>query len=404
MKKTTLAFACLFFSAITYCSAQISYAPALQHYFDFSADDTNKVILDFYNDSFEKDTEYFGPITHGQTLFGDDINAQLGWIPDKHILLLGGIFVRKDFGNPNLEIIQPTWTLKLQSNNGFSFLFGNLESCSDHQYIEPLYECFFPLFFYNQIAQDPLETGIQLKVDKPWLWADLWINWAHQEYLNSNYHEHITQGLSASATLFKTSNEVFKVKLPVQYTLFHFGGQIDTVGRIPLVTLFNGATGLCLDWDFSKRNSFISQVKLENYVCAFNDISNNPAGDVHTYPYRKGSALYCNLFVKSKSGVGIMASYWNGMDWADPLGGDLYQSVSWAYRSYTENNRNLVFLNLFFQKELFPNLFVDVRIQPYYDINLNIAEYSYFIFATYKRTFTLTKVHLPKFDDGAYSR
>src|SRR5690349_9535619 len=107
--------------------AQINDAPALQHYFDFSAEDTNKVILDFWNQNFLKNSEYFGPITHGMTLFGDDINAQLGWIPDKHVMLLGGIYVRKDFGNPNLTIIQPTWTLKLQNNHGISFLFGNLE-------------------------------------------------------------------------------------------------------------------------------------------------------------------------------------------------------------------------------------------------------------------------------------
>ena len=177
---------------------------------------------------------------------------------------------------------------------------------------------------------------------------------------------------------------------------------MDT-SSLPSIVIFNGATGLCLNWDFSKRNSFISEVKLENYACAFDDVSHNP-GDLHMYPYIQGNAAYIDLLAKSKYGFGIMASYWNGTDWTAPLGGDLYQSVSWAYRSYTEDSRRLILLNLYYQKELFPNLFVDIRVQPYYDLNLNIAEYAYFIFATYKRTFTLTKVHLPKFDDGAYSR
>lgn len=380
--------------------AQINDAPALQHYFDFSAEDTNKIILDFWNQNFLKNSEYFGPVTHGMTLFGDDINAQIGWVPDKHVLLLGGIYVRKDFGNPDLTIVQPTWTLKLQNNNGISFLFGNLEGYMDHRYIEPLYEYYFPNSYYGEKVSNPLETGLQFKIDKPWLHFDVWINWAHQEYLGSNFHEHIRQGATAELTIFHP-NDQFSITVPGQYTLFHYGGQIDTA-RSPYVTIFNGCTGLCLNWDFSKKNSFISTVKFENYVCTFDDISINST-DVHTYPYTTGNGGYFNLLVKSKFGFGAMASLWDGNFWVDPIGGDLYQSVSWVYKSFKTPNRLLVFGRLFYQKELFPNLYVDLRLEPYYDIRQQFTEFSYFIFATYKRTFTLTKVHLPKFNDGAYS-
>jgi hypothetical protein len=184
--------------------------------------------------------------------------------------------------------------------------------------------------------------------------------------------------------------------------MFHFGGQIDS-STAPYVTIFNGATGLCFNWDLSKNNSFIREVKWENYFCGFSDLSNT-AGDIHTYPYVQGNGLYFDLLIKSKYGFGIMASYWSGTDWVAPLGGDLYQSVSWVYRYLNQDGRNLAFLNLFYQKELFPNLFVDLRIQPYYDLKQNIYEYAYFIFLTYKRTFTLTKVHLPKFDNDTYTK
>lgn len=400
MKKAVLACFCVFALVSVKSYAQVNDAPAMQHYFDFSPADTNKILLDLWNQNFLKNSEYFGPITHGMTLFGDDINAQLGWVPDKHVLLLGGIYVRKDFGNPNFEIIQPTWTVKLQSNNGISFLFGNLEGSMDHRYIEPLMAYYFPMSYYQQQYFNPLETGLQLKVNKPWLWADAWINWAHQEYLNSNYHENIKQGISLELTIYHPSDN-FKITIPAQYTMFHFGGQIDT-SKAPYVSIFNGAAGLCFDWDFSKKNSFISQVKWENYICVYNDVSNNPT-DIHTYPYTAGNGAYFNLFVKSKYGFGIMASYWDGNYWVAPMGGDLYQSVSWVYGSFTEPNRSLAFLRFYYQKELFPNLFVDVRLEPYYDINQQFSEFSYFIFVTYKRTFTLTKVHLPKFDDGAYN-
>lgn len=399
MKKVLWLFSVTCLCLTNPVKAQFSDAPALQHYFDFSAADTNKLLLDIYNQNFLKNSEYFGPITHGMTLFGDDLNAQVGWVPDKHVLLLGGIYVRKDFGNQNFEIVQPTWTVKLQDNKGISFLVGNLESAMDHRYIDPVFQCLYPMTNFRVQAENPLETGLQLKVDKPWLWLDVWIDWAHQEYLNSNYHENILQGLSSNIVIFRANDE-FNISVPIQTTFFHFGGQIDTA-KTPYVTIFNGAAGLDLNW--KPKNSFISEVKVENYDCVFNDVSDNPGRDYHIYPYTAGSGYFFNCLVRSKYGFGIDVSYWNGTNYVAPLGTDLYQSVSWVYGSYTENNRQLAFLRFFYQKELFPNFYVDLRLEPYRDINLGFNEFAYYAFFTYKRTFTLTKVHLPKFNDNEYS-
>jgi hypothetical protein len=400
MNKITLICIGLFSFGTIRVNAQFVDAPAMQHYYNFSAKDTNSLLLDFWNESFLKNTEYFGPITHGMTLFGDDINAQLGWVPDKHVEILGGAYIRKDFGNDALEIAQPTWTVKLQDGKGISFIFGNLEGAMDHRYIQPIYQCLFPNTYYKEQYFNPIETGVQLKIDKPWLWFDAWIDWAHQEYLNSDYHEHILQGISAELPIIHSEN--FKMVIPAQYTLFHYGGQIDTVGT-PYTTIFNGATGLCFYWDFSKKNSFISNVKFENYACDFNDLSINPGKDIHIYPYTQGNGYMFNLSAQCKYGFGIMASYWDGIDYAAPIGGDLYQSVSWVYQSYHEDNRSLLFVRFFYQKELFPNFYVDLRLEPYRDLNLGFTEYAYYAFFTYKRTFTLTKVHLPKFNDSEYS-
>jgi len=398
MKKSFLLLTGAFLFFTSAVIGQFLEAPALQHYFDFSAEDTNKILFDFFDDNFIKDTEYFGPIASGMTLLGDDINAQLGWVPDKHILILGGVFARKDYGTPGFEILQPTWTVKLQDNKGISFLIGNIEGAMDHRYIQPIFQSLFPVSYYQEPYQNPLETGGQLKIDKPWLWFDLWINWQHQEYLNSDYHEHILQGASADLTLLHP-NDVLKISLPLQYTFFHYGGQLDTA-HTPYETIYNGAAGLKFNFDFSKNSSFIKDVMLEGYACAYKDLSR--VSDIQL-PYISGNGEYVNVDIKTKYGFGIDGSFWNGSDWVAPLGLDLYQSVSWVYKSYSEDSRKLIFLRLYYQKELLPNLYVDLRLEPYTDLNLKLTEYAYYIFLTYKRTFTLAKVHLPKFNDNAYS-
>src|SRR4029077_13242740 len=89
---------CFYLFAVVRSRAQIIDEPAYQHYFDFAPEDTGKIMLDFWNANYERNTEYFGPITHGYTLFASSLNPQLAFVPNPHIMLIGGIFVRKDYG------------------------------------------------------------------------------------------------------------------------------------------------------------------------------------------------------------------------------------------------------------------------------------------------------------------
>ena len=85
-----------------------------------------------------KDNEYFGPIADGYTLFGTQINPQLGYKISRYLSLEAGVFLMKDFGNKNFTTIAPTYSLRYCKNN-FKMIFGNLNGSINHNLIEPLY-------------------------------------------------------------------------------------------------------------------------------------------------------------------------------------------------------------------------------------------------------------------------
>jgi hypothetical protein len=360
--------------------------------------DSSKFYVAFTNRNILIDNEYFLNIATGYTLFCSEVNTNVGYNINKYARVEGGVFLRKDYGNPNyLSIVAPTVSFKLHKN-GYSFIFGNLEGCLSHQLIQPV-------FNYERIVTNPLENGAQFKIDKKKVWLDLWIDWEQQEYQNVNYKEHIGSGLSSKFELFN-HNDVFKIILPVQAFVFHHGGQIDT-NQTPLLTLMNYATGLTFDWDLSKKGKFITNIRSDNYIVGFT----NGSTQHNVFPYytsfnsstynnlnyfptsiNNGNGTYLNLTVTSKYNVSLMASYWQGHNFVAGHGGDLYQSVSSiAGYNYMETNRSLVFLRALYMKELFPNLYLDIRFEPYYDLNLTRLEYCYSAFVTYRKTFAIRK-------------
>lgn len=350
---------------------------ALFNEIKLNEEDTSKIVLSISNLNFLKNNEYFNKIATGYTFFGSSLNPKIAYIPNKYMRIEGGIFLRKDFGNPNFTIIAPTLSLKLQKN-GYSFIFGNLEGALTHQLIEPL-------FNYERAISNPLENGLQFKINKKKVWLDSWIDWELQEYQNSNFQEHIGAGLSSKITVFEP-NDVFKIQLPVQAFIFHHGGQID-IDTSALLSLGNVASGLNFCIDLSKHNGIISSILSNNYFVGYKDMSTSKK-----QPYKLGSGKYFNLTVQTKYNIGIMASYWQGEKYIARHGGLLYPSISSIYGSnFTEQNRKLIILRFLYLKEILPSLYLDVRFEPYKDLNNNISEFSYSVFISYKKDFWLNK-------------
>lgn len=348
---------------------------------------------------FNKDNEYFHKIADGYTLFGVTARPQLTWQPTPRVKLAAGIFFRQDFGNQGgrygssrVQQIRPALTAVVQGDS-WRFLFGSLDGHLHHGLAEPLYD------FERVMLRRP-EEGIQLTGDLGWLRYDSWINWERMQYARDSAQEAVSGGFSglidvegghmrrlARASLSaddplprcvgRTYAPGFGLRIPVQFTARHIGGQIDTLER-PLQTYFVGATGLRAVWRWNS-GEIIQSLRLEALTTGFLDYS-----FTRRLPFPSGRGLYLNAGLETKLTT-VWVSYWNGDGFASPgLGGVLYSSLGSTVKNpgYSERHRELLIVRLTHDYRLWDHGYLTTRAEPYYDLRNRRFEFSLGLYLT----------------------
>ena len=109
-------------------------------------------------------------------------------------------------------------------------------------------------------------------------------------------------------------------------------------------------------------------------------------------PYEDGDGIFINL-TGSFKWFDMMISYWHGNEYYSPNGGRLYRSVSWDYpvTGYTEEQRDLLFFRLMYERELTTGLTLAFRFEPMYDMKNQLMEHSESIYLRYNIDFLLNK-------------
>lgn len=326
---------------------------------------------------FFKDNEYFNKIADGYTLFGTQFNPRLTYFPSSNLRLEAGVFLWKDYGNPRLQQVRPTFTAKYLSPSGrHAVLFGNIESHLHHGYLEPLFD-------FERVMLKRLEEGLQYKFQSRRVHLDAWVDWQRQQYRFSNYQEQITGGLATDFALLRDTTSAWRLNVPLQFTAQHFGGQIDTIDA-PLQTLFNYAAGVRL----ARRLPFngVRRVWADAYGLYFQDRS-----FTYALPYQKGTGLYLNAGVDTRFG-NVLVSYWQGHHFVAPLGGRLYQSVSTTVGDpqLTDPNRKLLLVRLLRDFYLPGNVVLTARAEPVYDLNARVLDFSLGVYLNFNQDFFLT--------------
>jgi hypothetical protein len=320
--------------------------------------------------NYMRNTEYFNNIELGRTLFGYQFQPKLFYQPNDHVKLEAGVFLRNDFGgiNPYTQVA-PTFTLKIK-NDHFSFLFGTLEGALSHRLIEPMYNIEYAI-------TKRLENGAQFKYDAPKQFLDVWINWQNFIERGSPNKEVVTAGISSMTSLYESSSG-FKIKLPVQFTVHHHGGQIDT-DTLNMTVQINAASGLRISQEY--RNRFIKEMRLDAYYTIYHESTNSGM-----FPFRDGNGVYINGLIRSTL-ADLMLSYWLGNAYLSPIGSYIYSSQSIDKPSYTEKNRELLFVRFMREQPLFGDIYLTARVEPVYDLWNSIFDYSYSLYLSYKKTF-----------------
>jgi hypothetical protein len=329
--------------------------------------------LQIDNLNYLRNYEYFGDIPLSYTLLGYQFIPQLKYQLNENFQLKGGIFLRREFGRPDFVQVAPVLTAKYQKN-GISMILGTLEGSLNHRFIEPVYDV-------ESIISDRLEQGAQVILNKKHLWLDWYIDWEKAIVQNSPYREEFTTGVSSRLKLI--NNNKVDIEVPMQAMVAHKGGQIDA-SNLPVESLLNTAVGASLT--FHTNGSFLKAIRTEHYFTYYRDIS----GEKHQL-YNNGQAYYSSLLFKTKW-LDIDARYWRGHEFYGPRGGALYSSISEKVPGYGEPTRELIFLSLIYDRQLFPNLNLDFRFEPYYDIRNGMTEYAYSVFLRFNKDFFLKRL------------
>ncbi|MGI4870188.1 MAG: hypothetical protein ACRYFX_03300 [Janthinobacterium lividum] len=326
--------------------------------------------------TFFKDNEYFNPIVQGYTLFGTQLNPQLAYYPTKDLRLEAGVFLWKDFGNPQFRQVRPTFRATWTHGNS-QFIFGNIRPNLNHNYIEPLFD-------FERVILKPLEEGLQYRLTTKRVFMDVWVDWLKQEYAGVDYQEQIAGGLRSSFRLTGDNSRV-QLSVPVQFTARHHGGQIDTL-HAPIQTLLNYASGLVARVPL--RSSIFQAVRLNAYGLLYDD---------HSFQYqesfKRGSALYLNGTLETHYGD-LMLSYWRGYQFYAPLGGSYYQSQASRYGTpgYTDAERRLLFVRLLRDFRISDAAAVTVRVEPVYDFNAKLLDFSFGVYLNFWQEWLLGNV------------
>ncbi len=341
------------------------------------AKDSNSFSISYSSLSYFRDYEYFkNKIQTGYTNFGTWHYPRLVIQPATWIKLEAGALLQKEFGQRGPQQAKALFSLQLQQKK-FRVIFGALESNLSHQLVEPIMS-------YDRIIDRPVEEGFQVKFNSSRVMADIWLDWEVRQAFNADYPEELTGGMSLSYSITKPG-QPWQVKIPVQAILPHKGGQLDTNQSV-VTTVLNGAAGLSAEWNNPAPGKFLEQFRMDGYYTGYRHFHTS-----NLYPFESGSGLLANLFLKSKTGISFLATYWKGSTYIAPLGAPLYQSISSisGRENYREPDRSLLFLNLLFEKELFPHFFLDARVTPYIDLKNGYLEHSFLVFFAYRNNFCI---------------
>jgi hypothetical protein len=350
---------------------------AVQNVIRPDSNKTRELHFNFYNFNYVRNYEYTNKFHDGYTLFGTQLEPQLVYFANPNLVLSAGAFIRKDFGRNGVQLAKPLFSLKYQKR-ALTLVFGSLEGSTSHNYIEPLYD-------FERRITNPVEYGTQLLIEREKFKLDAWIAWQHMIYPGDAAKEEIIGGVTAESTLAESGG--WKLSVPAQVLAFHAGGQIDVLKSVPLSTLFNGATGLKLH---KTLNGSVKSLYTDNYIAVYKDFS-----PTKRRPYQGGFGIWLNAGIDTHFGS-LLASYWKGNKFISIKGMPLYESVSSSlnYNGYTQSSRNVLSLRYAYQKELIPNLYLDLRFEPHVDLDYTDKQlqFNHSFFLTYKADFRVFKV------------
>ncbi len=364
--------------------AQNSYKglfPFESGYSDFITDYRIKAVdngtfhIDFKNQNFLKNDEYFSDLTAGLTYLGSHLQPSIQYQPYSNIKLSLGVSALYFSGLERFHKVQPVYTINYQPSEGFNILMGSINGGFNHSLHEALYA-------YENPFLRPVESGVQILLNKLRFKGDIWIDWRHFIFKNANQQEKIVGGAHLNYTCFQW--EKYQLNADFQSFIFHKGGQYTVEGQV-MKTIINTSLGFSLLrylGDASEKENYLGvRYKHFNYF----EITR-----LSYLPYNQGWSSSSSVFMNYKNWK-VNLEYWYGKYFISSKGQALLMSISQTYGSVRVPNPQVLMAKLQWQKEVSTNVFVSLRFEPYFDINALELNYSYSLHMIFNSRFFLWK-------------
>ena len=200
-----------------------------------------------------------------------------------------------------------------------------------------------------------------------------------------NFQEQLWGGLSIDYKFYES--EDWELSTTIQATVYHEGGQIDTIDKDILI-LLNTANGLKAQKNINAK--YLKSISLDGHFLFYKDFTYGPTR--FEYPFSQGTAWYFNLFARSKI-IDIMLSSWYGNNFATPIGGYLYQGVSSSVvnPNYFEKQRQIILLRLMKDIKIYKNIYATYRFTPFHDFENKRTDFFHSFYINYSQDFFLKK-------------
>lgn len=319
-----------------------------------------------------KNNEYYNNLNPGSTLFGFQTRGLMHYRITESAVFSAGALLQRDFGDQQgLSRAIPLFNFELR--RGFwLWNLGNIKPHIHHNLAEPLTD-------YENILRIPVEGGLQAIRRSESAWYDVWLEWRELANARQGTQERIVFGQSLEKRLVKTSS--YYLSLPFQNVIYHQGGQALNLNS-HVRTHINVGAGLRLG-----RNDSLFLAE----ALWFGSMDNSPAP---SQPYQDGWAIMGNLRLRPHPYHEIALSWWYAREFSSPTGNPVFSNVNASDVYLNRNTRRLAMLRYVFSRPVVgEKLWVDFRLEPYYDLEYKSAEFSHGLFFRYVETL---QVRLPR--------
>lgn len=336
--------------------------------------DTHSVFLSIDNTNFFKNNEYYNDYVAGYSKTGFFFNPAISWVISDKTRLTGGVHLLKYAGEHGFNKVKPLFYLQHELFDGIDLLMGSIKGTHHHNLIDPLYH-------YERFLDEHIENGLQFLIDKPYIQADIWVNWKNFITPGDDSREIFDTGISTDFPLYGKQQD-FTVYFPLQVIFQHRGGQIDNSGK-PVTTFSNFAGGPDLQLDLDSR--FLTSLGWKNLYVGYRDLSPGDNRDI-----KKGHG-WMSTFSMNMQKLQLQFSWWKARRFLSFAGNPMYQNYSLRKERLLDEERELLIGKLRYTRQ-YRDLHFMFNFDTYWSPRSHQLDYGFGIYLLLNTDVFLTKL------------